>query len=276
MSSGCDSSAAPMRARPCACAGSRRASAAARGRAPTRWITKAINTSGEERRHRHGQRRRRDRHGVSAATAPVVARRRGAAARLRRAPVRPAGTAGSPAPARNRSVPAVLLERRLPRLRCAAMRATRSVSASRSASERPGGATTARQLARSSAMPDSRSVGASMPAMRAGDGDGQRAQLAGGDLSGELAVAADGGRDLAAEHRGQRGAAARERDVVDARGAAGPVARPSAARADRRCRRPIRRPTTTAPGSALKARRADRASIGTGSPRARRSLRFRR
>ena len=93
----------------------------------------------------------------------------------------------------------------------------RAVSASASASDRPGGATIARQLARSSAMPDSRSVGASMPAHARGRRDREHAQLAGGDLSGELRVAADRRRELSAEHRGERGAAAGERDVVDAR-----------------------------------------------------------
>ena len=48
-----------------------------------------------------------------------------------------------------------------------AMRVTRAISASRSASDRPGGATMARQLARSSATPASRSVGALIPGTRA-------------------------------------------------------------------------------------------------------------
>ena len=48
-----------------------------------------------------------------------------------------------------------------------ATRVTRTIRASRSASDRPGGATMARQLARSRATPDSRSVGALMPGRRA-------------------------------------------------------------------------------------------------------------
>ena len=93
----------------------------------------------------------------------------------------------------------------------------RASSASRSSSLRPGGATTPRQLARSSAMPDSRSVGASMPGTRSARRDGQHAQPAGRDLSAELAVAADPGGQLSAEQRGQRFAAAGERHVVDER-----------------------------------------------------------
>ena len=49
-------------------------------------------------------------------------------------------------------------------------------------------------------------------------GNRERAQLAGLDLALELAVARNAGRDLAAEHRRERLAAARKGDVVDLRG----------------------------------------------------------
>ena len=79
----------------------------------------------------------------------------------------------------------------------------------------PGGATTERQLTTSTSMPCSFRVGTSTPAIRCAGGHGERAHLAGLDLAFELAVARDAGRDLAADDRRDRLAAARKGDVVD-------------------------------------------------------------
>ena len=97
-----------------------------------------------------------------------------------------------------------------------------SVSAFAASAVMPGGATTERQLAISRSTPCSFSVARRcLGAGRRGHAD--QAQLAGLDLAFELAVAGNAGRDLAAEDRGERFAAAGERDVVDL-GRVGPAA----------------------------------------------------
>ena len=149
-------------------------------------------------------------------------------------------------------VPAGALQRLAPR-GARDERATRSVSAACSAALMPGGATTARQFARSSGTPDSRSVGASMPGVAYGRRHRQHAQLAGGDRLRELAVAAHARGHLAAEHRGERFAAARERHVVDRGRRHARLLRRAGAPAGRRCRRPSRRPTRRCCGARLNA-----------------------
>ncbi len=81
----------------------------------------------------------------------------------------------------------------------------------------PGPATMPRQLTSSTSRPCSFSVGTSTPVRRLPVETAERAQLAGLDLALELVVAGDAGRDAAAEHLGERLAAAGERHVVQLR-----------------------------------------------------------
>ncbi len=90
-----------------------------------------------------------------------------------------------------------------------------------------------------------------MPGTRLSDGDGQCAQLAGLDLRGEFAVAADSRGDVAAHDRRLRLAAAGIGDVIDLRRLhARPPARSCRPGCDR-CRRRNLRPTRRCPGLAL-------------------------
>ena len=79
----------------------------------------------------------------------------------------------------------------------------------------PGAAATMRQFSSATSTPASFSVGASTPSSALFARDREQPQLPGLDLALELAEARDADRDLAAEDRRQRLAAAGEGDVVD-------------------------------------------------------------